>query len=334
MNKFPDTILRLSDSALRPWTKFSPTDHGLCAVINGNSMNNTFVANERTEVFSEYLDNRTIDVTPMKIKVGNRVYINKAGFGLNSIQGSGGLQKTVLWVNVRNPADRSAVGVMKVAFNDWVDFTSVRQVSYYRRRRHRSTIDPLSNFSIYQSHGLYLPPNCSRLQDLTFKAGTEYRLRIVPQVHTVSDSFKDLPLETRRCRFMQEVPEPGDAIFQLYRYKSCILNCMLKNLVMAKPSFDIWKCFSSEITHACQQTCIPWDYPKPKGAQLPHCHAGGNETTSIHEFDKHMSNAKNTARCETQCLPNCEETTYDYSISVSSLSMRSLCQKGKDTREE
>ncbi len=43
-------------------------------------------------------------------------------------QGSGGLHKTSLWVNVRNAVRTSHHNWMKVAINDWMDFFSVRQV--------------------------------------------------------------------------------------------------------------------------------------------------------------------------------------------------------------
>ena len=41
-------------------------------------------------------------------------------------QGSGGLHKTTLWVNLRNPAQMQKKGFMKVALNDWMDYYSVR----------------------------------------------------------------------------------------------------------------------------------------------------------------------------------------------------------------
>ena len=70
------------------------------------------------------------------------------------------------------------------------------------------------------------------MQDLTFYGGNEYRLRLVPQVHSVTKSFKALPLQTRGCRFMREQPEHLASVFTNYRFKSCVFNCMLENLVI------------------------------------------------------------------------------------------------------
>ena len=65
---FPPTILAAND-ALLPLTKLSITDYGLCTVVNGNTLNETYTDSKRTNVFAEYFDNRVEAVTPLKVQV-------------------------------------------------------------------------------------------------------------------------------------------------------------------------------------------------------------------------------------------------------------------------
>ena len=62
-------MLSLSNDDLKPLIKHSLTDYGLCVVLNGNSINQTFALNERMAAFTKFFDNRTAKVKPLKIKV-------------------------------------------------------------------------------------------------------------------------------------------------------------------------------------------------------------------------------------------------------------------------
>ena len=48
--------------------------------------------------------------------------------------------------------------------------------------------------------------------------------------------------------------------------------------------------------------------------------------TSLSNLDYDMKDVKKSAKCEKQCLPNCEETTYEFSMSISKLDLPRLCE--------
>ena len=71
----------------------------------------------------------------------------------------------------------------------------------------------------------------NRAQDFTVEGGSSYRLKVLPTVHSATDSFKALALEKRKCRFHSELPAGEATMFQGHRFKSCVFNCMLRNVV-------------------------------------------------------------------------------------------------------
>ena len=46
-----------------------------------------------------------------------------------------------------------------------------------------------------------------------------------------------------------------------------------------------------------------------------------------------MSDHAHTEHCEQTCLPSCEETLYDFSVSIADLDPDEMCADGTDTRE-
>ncbi len=51
------------------------------------------------------------------------------------------------------------------------------------------------------------------------------------------------------------------------------------------------------------------------------------------QFEAAMFDIGKTTACEKQCLPNCEETVYDYSVSTAELNLDALCAANTQTRE-
>ena len=51
------------------------------------------------------------------------------------------------------------------------------------------------------------------------------------------------------------------------------------------------------------------------------------------EFHQRMNDVDASVECEHKCLPNCEETAYEYSLSVTTLNTQELCLDGTDTRQ-
>ncbi len=67
---------------------------------------------------------------------------------------------------------------------------------------------------------------------------------------------------------------------------------------------------------------------------LPMCTSlKDNATTSLDNFEKTMTDSDNGQTCATECLPNCEQTTYGYSVDTGILDVRNLCKAGSDTRK-
>jgi hypothetical protein len=49
-------------------------------------------------------------------------------------------------------------------------------------------------------------------------------------------------------------------------------------------------------------------------------------------FEEAMNDVSNSANCENVCLPNCEETMYEYTIDTTELDTEKLC-KDKETQK-
>ncbi len=63
------------------------------------------------------------------------------------------------------------------------------------------------------------------------EGGYAYVVKVIPTVHTATASFRELPLDKRGCRFIDEQPKDQESIYQFYTHKSCVFNCMLKDIV-------------------------------------------------------------------------------------------------------
>jgi hypothetical protein len=106
---FSTTILQSSNLNLT----ISPslTDNGLCTILNGNKI---------TETFNDVND---------KIKDFKRILgtsLDKA-FEVKRISGSGNIHQKKMWLNVRDAINQKEIkGSMSVAINDWRDYVSVR----------------------------------------------------------------------------------------------------------------------------------------------------------------------------------------------------------------
>jgi hypothetical protein len=59
---------------------------------------------------------------------------------------------------------------------------------------------------------------------------------------------------------------------------------------------------------------------------------GDGYNNTLLAFDKAMKNVNNSKACGEMCLPNCDETTYKYTVDTTELNTEELC-KNKDTKE-
>jgi hypothetical protein len=56
---------------------------------------------------------------------------------------------------------------------------------------------------------------------------------------------------------------------------------------------------------------------------------GNGYTNSILAFNEAMGDRNNTMNCEELCVPNCDETTYEYTIDTTELSTEELCNNNE-----
>ena len=60
-------------------------------------------------------------------------------------------------------------------------------------------------------------------------------------VHSSTDSFKGITIAKRGCRFLDEIIEGDESIFNHYTQKGCLFECSMRSVT----------------------NCTPWDYPLP-----------------------------------------------------------------------
>ena len=90
------------------------TDFGICTVVNGKSLADTFSAsNDRIEKIGAMLDPRPSNKSSAAVK----------------IRGSGRLYQAAFWINVRRGRDQGRKeGSMSMAVTNWVDYFTVRYI--------------------------------------------------------------------------------------------------------------------------------------------------------------------------------------------------------------
>jgi hypothetical protein len=81
-----------------------------------------------------------------------------------------------------------------------------------------------------------------------------------------------------------------------------------------------------------QVKCLPWDYLIPPGTGdnniPPICttFVGDGYNNSLGAFNSAMEDTNMSRLCLDECLPNCDETTYEYSIDAVPLDIGDLCE--------
>jgi hypothetical protein len=157
---------------------------------------------------------------------------------------------------------------------------------------------------------------------------------MVPTVHKSTEAFRKLPLDKRGCRMNNEHIEDNSPMFKIYTQKLCIFECMLNNVVANEVSI----CFlnfdtTNQLNYVYKQSkCVPWDYPTPQGLHgandLPMCtsYKGDGYNNSLGAFTSAMEDSKYSNPCLDLCLPNCDETSYEYGIDTTELNTEELCK--------
>ncbi len=114
------------------------------------------------------------------------------------------------------------------------------------------------------------------------------------------------------------MPQGNASMFKQYSQKGCVMDCIMRKL-----------------------PCLPWDYPMPMHnasaeSQPPLCttyNDGGEHRNSLRKFGRKMNDFHESIRCEKECLPNCQETVYDFNVGVTKVNIEEVCEEGSETRE-
>lgn len=114
-----------------------------------------------------------------------------------------------------------------------------------------------------------------------------------PVQHVASLSFKELSIEDRDCRFINETGN-NNSMFKQYRHLGCMFECRLKLAII-------------------NSNCIPWDYPVPGGlneTKFEVCVTKpGPGQGNLTLFNELMESDESMSNCH--CQPDCEEIKYE-----------------------
>jgi hypothetical protein len=94
-------------------------------------------------------------------------------------------------------------------------------------------------------------------------------------------------------------------------------------------TFDV---FDQSCNTFLQTKCIPWDYPTPTDLHGPNnfslctSYEGDGYNNSLGAFNSAMEDSRNNNHCSDSCLPNCDETSYEYGIDTTELNTLELCE--------
>ncbi len=141
---------------------------------------------------------------------------------------------------------------------------------------------------------------------IELEPGYKTIVTIKPTQYLTTDSFKQLDLKIRKCRYKHELPE-GFTFFKIYTQRTCEFMCALKNM-----------------TSHNNITCIPWDMPTLND-DIPVCN--GHQTYKFFQAFKEYIPAKDP-NC--QCLPDCEKITYQIEQSNQRFREENMCDVTQD----
>ena len=91
------------------------------------------------------------------------------------------------------------------------------------------------------------------------------------------------------------------------------------------------------VSNKQQTNCTPWDYPLPGGVDhAPICMSyfdGKDYFNNLKSFEMAMEDSDIVDHCTRECLPNCQQVTYSYTMDTTYLDPHGLCQKEAEMRE-
>ena len=134
-----------------------------------------------------------------------------------------------------------------------------------------------------------------KLKGIKLKSGFHHRYKVTPTQYATSDNFRNLDINVRKCRFLDENPDPK-SIYSYYSQSACAFECRLR--------------YAQNLTN-----CIPWDYPTIGEEDWTICDG---------QFSLLFQFRMEEASCS-HCLPDCEELKFQVSESVYVVDPEEVC---------
>jgi hypothetical protein len=153
--------------------------------------------------------------------------------------------------------------------------------------------------------------------------GALTKILVVPTQYTTTEAFKVLPLDTRKCRFTNENPNP-DSLFRYYGQKSCVFECHVK-YAHAKCGCTPWNYphFGNESVQVICDGILSYCFKQKMQEQVRNCSSCSMTKKKEHHV---LSIITVTFQQHCDCLPNCEEVTFEATESSKKLNYFQECQ--------
>ena len=257
-----DTVIDFGEDNNTEDFEITTTDVGLCSVHNGASIGKTYRSNNKLEAFEEAFNVQEPLKSDIVNNVGSGRYFRRSYW----LHPKPKMTKCVQLTYGRESACEEEDRFVTVSVNQWLDFFSV----------------DAKHFEAY--------------------TGLETIVKVKPTVHITSNSFVNLAMGDRSCRYPLEQPDAGRSMFNYYTQKSCLFECRLTFAVS-------------------QVNCTPWDFPNPnKDRDVETCTAKDDR---LKLFDEAMRDSDNLLECD--CLPDCEEIVFETEVSAVPLKTKKIC---------
>ena len=131
------------------------------------------------------------------------------------------------------------------------------------------------------------------------RPGYHTTIHIIPKIIESTPAFDNLDLDIRKCKLPHETT--GFLFFQKYTRRACEIECAAK-----------------KASSFCK--CLPWYYPN-NFTILPMCDMFGGYC-----FNEIMSNIVFYKKCKTECLEDCQETSFSMWHNTFPLDAETLCK--------
>ena len=230
----------------------TPTDQGICLVKNLNFQNLV----DTTEEFQKSFDKNN-DEYPMKIQ--GDILNAEATFIINT--------------NAKHPVTKTFLRSKKFTRHISPIYTK------FVRKNEMEKVDFQINSPKELPH-IYMDSSQGKsMHSLTLKSGHEYFIELTPVGQTVTNQFKAISFEERRCLLPEEVPELST--LKIYTKQNCRYEC--------------------KVIHAMEKCgCIPWDFPINITNPPIECDVFGR--TCFLNAIKYVPNEKESCKhCQDEC---------------------------------